>query len=189
MAWPALIAVGMSLLSTGAGALGGILGGNREKDLAEYQARIQEADAKRAEYQADFAMYNAKVIREMTDIQAGRIQEEAKEVIASQRVSAAGRGVQGSVSALELELDTVQRAAKDYALVVYAGDVEATNKYYDATMAQYQAKLNRVQADFTRQSGDASAAAGWLRAGGTLLTGGSSALSMGSSMGLFGKGD
>lgn len=153
MPWPLIAGIGMMALGGVGKAIGSIMGGNQEAQIAEYNAQVSELKAKQAEYQAEFGMYQAKAHRALVDEQLRRKREEVEGTAASQKVSAAYRGVQGSISAMEQELDTLTKGALDAEMIGWKGDVEAKAKAYESRLKGHQAEVLLAEADWQREQG------------------------------------
>ena len=160
MAWPLLAAgIGMSVLGGIGNAISSLWGGDTEEKIAEYNAQIAEMRAQQAEYQAEFGMYKAQAHRALVAEEIRRKREEVQEVVSGQKVSAAHRGVAGSVSAMEAELDTLVKGAVDVEMIGWKGDVEAKAMAYESRLKLHDADVFETEATWEREMGRAAKAA------------------------------
>ena len=131
-------------------AAGSIYSGVQQKKAANYNASVQEAQAKSLDTQTREA------------IRRQRVQNQS--ILAAQRTSALSSGVEESGSSLLTLMENSNRLEKNIADIATQGNA-----------AQYAA-LN--QATLARMQGKTAQTSGYIQAGSTLLSGASSAYSM-----------
>lgn len=156
MALPGL-AIGLMAAGSAVSAYGKYQAGKAQQAAANYNAMIDEQNAKMARDQAAF--------------EADRQASKLRRVVASQRVGYLASGVTISGSAMDLLTDTVIQGEMDRLAIIYGGEAEAVSS------------LNQATAN--RMSGKAAAKAGTIGAFGSLLGGAGSAYGTGISLGVF----
>jgi hypothetical protein len=144
-------------VATAVTAYGQYQAGKAQEAAYEYNAKVQEQNAKVAQ---DKAAYEA-------DKQAQRV----RRLNATQRAAYAASGINLSGSALDLMEDSTTQGEMDRLAILYGGNVEAANARNEATLARFQGK--------------SAAAAGQSAAFGTLLGGASSVGMAGMRMGVW----
>ena len=143
----ALIATAAAAAVSAAGA---VYSGEQQKKAADYNASMQEAQAKAVDTQTREA------------IRRQRVQNQA--IMAAQRTSALSSGVEESGSSLLTLMENSNRLEKNIADIATQGNA-----------AQYAA-LN--QATLARMQGKTAQTSGYIQAGSTLLSGASSIYGM-----------
>ena len=146
MATGAIIAAAAAAVS----AAGAVYSGEQQKKAADYNASMQEAQAKAVDTQTREA------------IRRQRIQNQS--IMAAQRTSALSSGVEESGSSLLTLMENANRLEKNIADIATQGNA-----------AQYAA-LN--QATLARMQGKNAQTSGYIQAGSTLLSGASKAYGM-----------
>lgn len=142
------VAVAMMAVGTVVSAYGQYQAGKAQKRAYDYNAQIQQQNARIAEEQAQY--------------EARRQESRTRKMLAAQRVAYAGSGFQSNAgTALDTLRQTMQEGEMDKMAILYGGDVEAVNQ--------------RSQAALSRMQGKAAYKAGMFNAAGTLLSGGGQA--------------
>jgi hypothetical protein len=131
-------------------AAGSVYSGEQQKKAANYNASMQEAQAKATDTQTREA------------IRRQRVQNQS--ILAAQRTSALSSGVEESGSSLLTLMENSNRLEKNIADIATQGNA-----------AQYAA-LN--QATLARMQGKTAQTSGYIQAGSTLLSGASSVYGM-----------
>lgn len=147
-----------TIASAAIGTVGAVQQGNAAKDSAEYNARVQEKNAKLAEFSARDA-----IVRGNEEQKKQR--RSADELQSRQRVAMAANGLDTTYgSALDAAVDTAMLGELD-ALTIQS------NTYREAYGFKVEASNNTAAAAASRAEGRNAKSAGYLNAGGTLLTG------------------
>lgn len=144
-------------VATAVTAYGQYQAGKAQEAAYNYNAQVQEQNAKVAQQKAAYE----------ADKQAQRI----RRLNATQRAAYAASGINLSGSALDLMEDSTTQGEMDRLAILYGGDVEAANARNEATLSRFQGK--------------AAAAAGTSAAFGTLLGGASTVGMAGMRMGVW----
>lgn len=132
------------LAGTAVSAIGAVAAGNAQNDVAQYNAKIADN--------------NARAERERAAYDAGLIKDERRRVVGSQRAAMAANGLEvSSGSPVAVLGDTTGQAEMDILARLYGGESAATAYGNDATRMRIEGK--------------AAKQAGGIRAGTTLLTG------------------
>ena len=156
MSVPLIIAAGANVAGGIIGASGSAKAGNSAQRIAEYNADIQERNAKVAEQQAEQRIFMSKV-------EEGRLREDAVEFIADQQAAYNASGVvAGTDTALEVALESAQRADEQIRNTAFNAEV-------DARVFREEAVERRMAAAVTRAEGAAKARAARTRAMASLL--------------------
>jgi hypothetical protein len=156
MSTPLYIAAGANVAGGLIGASGSIKAGNSANRIAEYNAQIQERNAKVAEQQAEQRIFMSKV-------EEGRLREDAVDFIADQQAAYNASGVvAGTGTALEVALESAQRADEEIRNTAF-------NSMVDAQVFREEAVERRMAAAIGRAEGAATARAARTRAIGSLL--------------------
>ena len=149
-------AAGLNVIGGLFGAAGGAKSGNSGNRIAEYNAQIQERNAKVAEQQAEQRIFMSKV-------EEGRLREDAFEFIQSQQAAYnASRVVAGTGTALTVALESAQRADEEIRNTAFNASV-------DASVLREEATARRLDAAVTRAEGAARARASRTEAMSSLL--------------------
>jgi hypothetical protein len=135
----------------------------------QYQAG--QAQEKAYQYNAQIQEQNAKVAQDKAAYEAEKQAQRVRRLTATQRAAYAASGVTQSGSALDLQEDSVIQGEMDRLAVLYGGNVEAAN-------ARSEAELSRFQ-------GKAAAHSATTAAFGTILGGGASLGFAGYRMGVW----
>jgi hypothetical protein len=113
--------IGGSLLSAGGSAFGG------------YQA------IKQGKYASDILGYQSQYAKALTEIEAAKIDRQAKQTISAQRAQTAASGIRTDVGApLEIEAETEILADIDKNILRMSGGIESLRYQTAATMARAQ---------------------------------------------------
>tara|TARA_S200000501_G_scaffold224852_1_gene210775 strand:+ start:565 stop:1044 length:480 start_codon:yes stop_codon:yes gene_type:complete len=139
------VAVAMMAVGTAVSAYGQYQAGKAQKRAYDYNAQIQEQ--------------NARIAQEQADYEARRQESRTRKMLAAQRVAYAGSGFTSNTgTALDTLRQTMSEGEMDKMAILYGGSVEAVNQ--------------RAQASLSRMQGKAAYKAGMYNAAGTLLAGG-----------------
>ena len=144
-------------VATAVTAYGQYQAGKAQEAAYEYNAKVQEQ--------------NAKVAQDKAAYEAERQAQRIRRLNATQRAAYAASGVQLSGTALDLMEDSTTQGEMDRLAILYGGDVEAANMRSEATLSRFQGK--------------SAAAAGTSAAFGTLLGGASRIGMAGMEMGVW----
>ena len=165
MSAPLYIAAGANVDGGIIGASGSIKAGNAANRIAEYNAQIQERNAKVAEQQAEQRIFMSKV-------EEGRLREDAVEFIADQQAAYNASGVvAGTGTALEVALESAQRADEEIRNTAF-------NSMVDAQVFREEAVERRMAAAIGRAEGAARYRAARTQAIASLLGSASSSAMM-----------
>lgn len=130
---------GVSLLSGLMGASGTAKSGSSGNRIAEYNAQIQERNAKVAEQQAEQRLFMSKV-------EEGRLREDAFEFIKNQQAAYnASNVVAGTGTALTVALESAQRADEEIRNTAFNASVDAQALREEATSRRMQAAVTRAE--------------------------------------------
>ena len=147
-----------TILSTAISAAGAIQQANAQADAANYQAKVQENNAKIAEFKARDA-----VVRGNEEQKKQR--QHTAQVAAKQRAAQAANGIDTTYgSALDAAIDTAMLGELDALTVQSNSYREAYDHKIDATNERAGAELSRMEARNAKK-------AGFLNAAGTLVGG------------------
>jgi len=146
------------MISAGVQAVGSIMQGSQQEDLAN--ARAQESETVAAQNRAD-----ADVERERSEVEADRIRRMGSKAKSQARSALAKSGVVADAgSALTIQSEITAGAEQDALTAVLDGSYRARKLELGA------AKADR-EAGYQRQAGENAFTSGILQAGGSLLTG------------------
>lgn len=149
MSFLAAVTAGLSMAGVGMAAYGQYQAGKSAEEVAEYNARVQENQAKREEYAAGY--------------EADMLADRGKKLRAKQRVAYAKAGVTSAGTPLLVFEETAAEIAQDVAMTRWGGTQRAS--YY------------RSAAGISLMKGRSAYRAGVIGAGTSLLSGASSSLS------------
>ena len=132
-------AAGLSLVGGLMGASGTAKSGSSGNRIAEYNAQIQERNAKVAEQQAEQRLFMSKV-------EEGRLREDAFEFIKNQQAAYnASNVVAGTGTALTVALESAQRADEQIRNTAFNASVDAQALREEATSRRMQAAVTRAE--------------------------------------------
>lgn len=150
--------IALGLLSAGIGAAGAIQQGQAAADQADYAAKVEERNAKIAEFKARDA-----VIRGNEETKKQRAY--TANILAKQRAAMAANNIDVTYgSALDAAVDTAMLGELD-ALTVQS------NSYREAYDYKLEAANSRSAAEMRRMEGKSAKTASYLSAAGTLVGG------------------
>ena len=133
----------ISAVGAGIKAVGSVIGGNKAKAAADYNASVSEQNAQQAEISAGLEEYRQRQL--------------ARKVIGRARGQVGASGIAASGSALDVIADSAAQAEMDAQMIRYRGAVQATNL--------------RNQATSQRMEGSAAQTAGYISAASALTSG------------------
>lgn len=129
----------MSLVGGLFGASGSAKSGSSGNRIAEYNAQIQERNAKVAEQQAEQRIFMSKV-------EEGRLREDAFEFIKNQQAAYnASNVVAGTGTALTVALESAQRADEEIRNTAFNASVDAQALREEATSRRLNAAVTRAE--------------------------------------------
>ena len=157
MAFLPVIAAVASVAAGAIGAVGAIQSANAAKAASEYNAQVQENNAKIAER-------NRLMALDQTESEAGAKMRENRRTLATIRAQYGKSGLDMSGSALDVLEDSAVEGALDVANIRYQGNVRAMG-YTDEAAAQ------RAGAELSKMNAKAQSTAGYIGAASSLLGG------------------
>ena len=169
----AIIGMGSALASGAMGAISASQQADAQKAQAEYQADMANYNAKVAEGNAKMAEQEGKDAKKAAYEQSLENRQQAAQIVGSQRAKQAASGVQVDTgSALDLNLDTVEKGELDAFNIAQAGEAQAYNKNVEAWNYRNQASGLESQADmYTKRARQAPFSASTKSLSGSLLSG------------------
>ena len=157
MAFLPVIAAVASVAAGAVGAVGAIQQANSAKASANYNAQVQENNAKVAERNRTMAL-------DQTESEANQKQREIRRTLSTIRANYGKSGLDMAGSALDVLEDSAIEGALDVQTIRYQGDVRAQG-YTDEAIAQ------RNGAELSRMNAKAQGKAGAIGAASSLLGG------------------
>ncbi len=146
--WVTGISAVTALASAAMGTVSAIESSNAQKQQAEYQSDMAQYNAKIAEQQAQMAEYEGAELKRDAYEEGVKKRQEAAHMVASQRAAQAASGaVVDTGSALDLNLDTVEKGELDALQLQEQGAWQDYNKRVDAWNYRNQAASLESKSD------------------------------------------
>ncbi len=146
--WVAGISAVTALASAAVGTYSAIENSNAQRQQAEYQSDMAEYNAKIAEQQAQMAEYEGAELKRDAYEEGLKKRQEAAHLVGRQRAAQAASGTTVDVgSALDLNLDTVERGELDALRLQEQGAWQDYNKRIDAWNYRNQAASLESKSD------------------------------------------
>lgn len=161
------IAIASTVAATAVGVVGTMEQASAQKKAANYNAAVEENNAKVAEW-------NSRKATAEASNQASDIRRQGARVLGSQRAAGAASGIDPSGTAADVSFDSLINTETDALLTKYRGKVDSWN-------SGVQANNNRASAQLYRSQGKSAQTAGLLSAVGTGIGG------LGQAAGQYGK--
>lgn len=160
----------MSVIGAATSAVGAIQSGQAQQRQAEFQGKMAARNAQIADQNARLAQEEGREAKKVGYENAVKKRQEAAMIVGAQRAAQGAAGVQVDAgSALDLNLDTVEKGEIDALALLEQGQREDYMKRVDAWNMQEQASGMRLQSSMHKtQAGDSSYL---FAAGGSLLSG------------------
>lgn len=151
MAFLPVLAAVASVASGAIGAIGAIQSANSAKASANYNAKVQENNAKVAERNRTMAL-------DQSESEAGQKNREVRRTLSTIRTQYGKSGLDMAGSALDVLEDSAIEGAQDVQTIRYQGNLRAQGYSDEATAQRNGAELSRMNAASQGSAGILNAA-------------------------------